>query len=304
MNPFKESLYLTDGGLETTLIFDRGVSLRHFAAFELLTSESGMKTLREYYIPYMDVAKKHGVSFILETPTWRANPDWGYKLGYSPDQLNAINRNAVQFFRSLKGEFAQAEFIVSGCLGPRGDGYVPAIRMTAEESQAYHHGQVNAFALADADAICAMTLNYTEEAIGIVEASRQLGIPVVISFTVETNGNLPDGTPLSEAITGTDRATKDYCCHYMINCAHPEHFQHLFAQTEQWHRRIGGIRANASRKSHAELDDSLTIDKGDACLLAGEYQKLFQLLPHLKVIGGCCGTGHEHIREIMKQVYA
>jgi S-methylmethionine-dependent homocysteine/selenocysteine methylase len=301
-NPFNNHLYLTDGGLETTLVFDRQLTLRHFAAFELLNSEDGRKELRDYYCPYLTLAAENELPFVLDTPTWRANPDWGFKLGYTSDELKAINRSAVEFIRDLARTHTIIQPVISGCVGPRGDGYVPGYQMTAEESSLYHESQIRSFALADADIISAYTLNYVSEAIGIIQAASQFKIPVVISFTLETDGRLPDGTLLADAIKKADDETQGYCLHYMINCAHPSHFIQLFEKPAEWQSRIRGIRANASAKSHEELDASEQLDKGDACALGKSYKMLYEKLPWIKVIGGCCGTDHSHIKEMMNHL--
>ena len=303
---FDTGYFLADGGLETTLIFHQGIALNHFAAFELLNTEEGKQALGRYYRPYLDLAAKLGVGYILETPTWRANPDWAYKLGYSGDELRALNKNAVRFLRELvkeRHENAQ-NIVLSGCIGPRGDGYAAEKCMSAAEASHYHRDQVQAFALADVDVITGMTINYSDEAIGIIMAAKSFNTPVVISFTVETDGNLPTGETLRKAIEKTDAATDGYALHFMINCAHPEHFKHILKEEGNWKKRIRGIRANASTKSHAELDESETLDAGDKHLLAHGYRRLRQLLPDLRITGGCCGTDHSHLEKIFDMAFS
>lgn len=299
-NTFKNHLYLTDGGLETTLIFHQGVPLNHFAAFELLNNEAGKQALRKYYVPYLQLAARYGTGFILETPTWRANPDWATKLGYSRDELKALNKQAVDFVKRLAKEFGSEEIqiLISGTIGPRGDGYKVEHVMTPEHSQSYHGLQVEAFVSAGVDLIEALTMNYSDEAIGIVRAAESASIPIVISFTVETNGKLPNGESLRDAIEKTDKSTGNHADYFMINCAHPEHFIHVLNDTGSWKQRIKGIRANASTKSHAELDESENLDAGDKKVLAQGYLQLRTLLPELKVVGGCCGTDHGHVAQI------
>lgn len=303
---FKNQLYLSDGGLETTLIFQQGVTLNHFAAFELLNNETGKQALRKYYIPYLQLAERYGVSFILETPTWRANPDWAAKLGYSREQLIVLNKQAVDFVKGLGKEFESKELqiLISGTIGPRGDGYKVENVMTPEESQSYHGLQVEAFVSEGVNLIEAVTMNYSDEAIGVVKAAESASIPVVISFTVETNGKLPNGEPLKDAIEKTDKSTGNYAEYFMINCAHPEHFIHVLEDTGSWKQRIKGIRANASTKSHAELDESVNLDPGDKKVLAQGYLQLRSLLPELKVVGGCCGTDHGHVQQICEALLA
>ena len=305
-NLLKNHLYLTDGGLETTLIFHQGLSLNHFAAFELLTNDAGKQALRNYYAPYLKLAARYGTDFILETPTWRASPDWATKLGYTREEIKALNMQAVDFIKSLAKDFAlkENEVLISGIIGPRGDGYKVEYIMAPEQSQSYHGLQVEAFVSSGVDLIEAVTMNYTDEAIGIVRAAESASIPIVISFTVETDGKLPNGESLKSAIEKTDKATGNYVEYFMINCAHPEHFIHVLKDTGSWKQRIQGIRANASTKSHAELDESVTLDAGDKKVLAEGYLQLHNLLPELKVVGGCCGTDHGHVEHICEALLA
>ncbi|MDP6041952.1 MAG: homocysteine S-methyltransferase family protein, partial [Candidatus Latescibacteria bacterium] len=270
-----------------------------------LKHPDGKNALSEYYAPYLQIAQNYGLNVILETPTWRANSDWGFKLGYSEQELQQINRDAVAFMRGLVPSMQDdAHVAVSGNIGPRGDGYVVEKRMTPEQAKAYHTPQIRAFADEQADLVTALTLNYSDEAIGIVLAAQEIGVSVVIAFTVETDGHLPSGESLQEAIERTDLATDSYVVHYMINCAHPEHFKHMLAEDGTWKERIRGIRANASTLSHAELDECETLDTGDKCLLVDGYNVLRESLPELKVVGGCCGTDHSHLEVICESLFA
>jgi S-methylmethionine-dependent homocysteine/selenocysteine methylase len=297
LTPLTDGYYLTDGGLETALIFHHGIELPHFAAFALLNHPDGRRALSDYYRPYLDIARTYDLNFVLETPTWRANRDWGYKLGYGDRDLKEINRKAVAFVRGLKSanEEGSSHIALSGNIGPRGDGYAVEKAMTPEEAKAYHFPQIKTFFEEGVDLVTALTINYTDEAVGIVLAAQEVDVPCVISFTVETNGRLPGGETLQEAIERTDRLTDSFASHFMINCAHPEHFEGVLSEEGLWKRRIRGIRANASTKSHKELDESQTLDSGDRELLAAGYQEIMQLLPEVKVFGGCCGTDHSHI---------
>jgi len=291
---------LTDGGLETTLIFNQGIDLPHFAAFDLLKNEEGKRILNEYYLDYIDISKQTCKGFILEAPTWRANPDWAMKLGYSLESLDQINRTAIQELEKIRNNHENKDFriSISGCIGPRGDGYSPENQMNIKMAEEYHSFQIKILADTNADLVTAMTLNYNDEAIGIVNAAKKNNIPVVISYTVETDGKLPSGESLGEAITSLDKITNGYVSYFMINCAHPHHFSGVLQPNSNWTRRIKGIRANASIKSHAELDESETLDEGNKEELAKEYQNLKSLLPNLTIIGGCCGTDHTHMEKI------
>ena len=205
-------IFLTDGGMETTLIFHKGLELPHFAAFVLLESEAGRSHLRQYYEAYLAIARQHGLGFVLDSPTWRANPDWGVKLGYDMDALRAINMRAIRFLEELRGtwEASGLPCVINGAIGPRGDGY-KAGNMDATEAMDYHSSQIASFAEAGADMVTAFTLNSINEAIGVVRAAKMHAIPVAISFTVETDGCLVRGETLREAIEIVDRATERAC---------------------------------------------------------------------------------------------
>lgn len=291
--------FLTDGGLETSLIFLDGMDLPCFASFPLLDTAEGRASLKKYFDPYLQSAKRHGTGFILGTPTWRANTDWGAKLNYSQADLDRINRDSVDFARELRKayETSSSPIVIEGALGPRGDGYRADTLMSVEEATRYHLPQIIAFRDAGADMVGAYTMNYFEEAAGIAIAAKQAGIPVAVSFTVETDGQLPTGETLRSAVERLDKLTGNAPAYYMINCAHPEHFNTVL-EKGAWLERIRGVRANASTKSHAELDESTELDIGDIPGLATHYRDLQKRLPKLAVIGGCCGTDHRHIEAI------
>ncbi|MBK8162754.1 MAG: homocysteine S-methyltransferase family protein [Gammaproteobacteria bacterium] len=297
-------LFLTDGGLETTLIYHDGIDLPAFAAFDLLKDEDGTETLRRYFARYVDIARARGVGIVLESPTWRANPDWGARLGYDAAALADANRRGIGLLLELRAalETRRTPIVVSGNLGPRGDGYRADARMDVDAARTYHAAQVGTFAGTDADMVAAFTMNYPEEAIGIALAARDAELPVAIAFTVETDGRLPSGDTLAGAIGRTDAGTGGYPAYYMINCAHPEHFTTVLSDGGAWRGRIRGLRANASRRSHAELDASTELDAGDPDELGGQYRALRALLPGLAVAGGCCGTDHRHIDAMCREL--
>ena len=292
--------FLTDGGLETTLIYHEGIELPCFAAFTLLKTEQGIGRLRAYYARYARLAREAGLGFVLESPTWRANADWGAKLGYSRTALARANRQAVDLMLEVREKFetSHAPMVVSGNIGPRGDGYDAGRIMSVDEAQAYHFDQIETFCDTPVDLVSAFTLNYVNEAIGIARAAQEARMPVVISFTLEVDGRLPTGETLQQAIMSVDEATRGAPAYYMINCAHPSHFSGAVASGEDWVKRIGGVRANASRRSHAELDQATDLDDGDPVEFGREHAELRRLLPHARVLGGCCGTDHRHVREI------
>jgi S-methylmethionine-dependent homocysteine/selenocysteine methylase len=292
-------MFLTDGGIETTLIFHDGLELPYFAAFHLLREAAGRATLVRYYERYLAIAQAAGLGFILESPTWRASADWGDKLGYSREAISTVNRDAIALMCELRAWHAGATpMIVSGCVGPRGDGYDAGQVMTAQEAQAYHSHQIAAFAEAGADMTTAITMTNANEAIGVTRAARAAGLPVAISFTLETDGCLPTGQPLAEAAREVDEATTGAPAYYMINCAHPTHFDHVMPIGAAWSQRIRGLRANASRRSHQELNDAPDLDEGDPIELAAQYRDLRSRHRQITVLGGCCGTDHRHVEQI------
>lgn len=294
------TFFLTDGGIETTLIFHEGLVLPDFAAFHLFKTPQGEAALRKYFRTYAEIAKRFGTGLILESATWRANADWGKKLGYTPEELADANRRAIHLLEELRSEYQteRTPIVISGCIGPRGDGYVPDRAMSAQEAEVYHREQIETLAGSAADMVCAITMNYVEEAVGIARAAQRASTPVAISFTVETDGKLPTGQQLKAALEQVDDATSGYPSYYMINCAHPTHFDNVLINGERWVQRIHGLRANASRMSHAQLNEAPELDAGNATELGQEYADLKKRLPQLNVMGGCCGTDHRHIEQI------
>jgi homocysteine S-methyltransferase len=291
---------LTDGGLETTLVFHQNIDLPCFASYPLILDEGGREQLRQYFRPYLEEAGRRGCGFILDTATWRANPDWAAKLGHTAQDLARINRASVEFAQGLRDEFEKkgTPIVIEGVIGPRGDGYRPDVRMSIEEAREYHSAQIEQFRDAGADMVAAITMNYVEEGAGIALAAKECGMPVAISFTVETDGRLPSGDTLASAIESVDRVTGSAPAYYMINCAHPEHFAGELAGNGAWMHRIRGLRANASTKSHAELDASTELDIGNPAALAQHYSDLRHRMGQLTVLGGCCGTDHRHLAAI------
>jgi homocysteine S-methyltransferase len=286
---------VTDGGLETDLIFHHGADLPHFAAFPLLDSDHGRALLAGYYDGYAAIARGAGAGLVLDSPTWRASPAWGARLGYSPAELARANTSAIALLAQLRDRYAASitDIVLSGMVGPQDDGYQAGRSPSPDEAAAYHRPQIEAFATAGADMVSALTLTSTGEAIGIVRAARAAGLPVTISFTVETDGRLPGGLPLAQAISEVDgHAGPDY---FMVNCAHPTHIAPALAEPGSWRQRILGLRYNASAKSHAELDEADGLDDGDPQLLAGQHAQIAPLLPPVPVLGGCCGTDTRHV---------
>jgi homocysteine S-methyltransferase len=292
-------LFLSDGGMETTFIFHDGVELPYFASFVLLETEQGRSHLTKYFERYLEISRSNVLGFVLDTPTWRANSDWGAKLGYDANALRRINLVSVEFLEAMrdKWETPQTPCVISGIIGPRGDGYKSA-KISPAEAEDYHSVQIGTFAETAADMISAMTLNTVEEAIGIARASKARTMPCAISFTVETDGKLASGATLQEAVETVDQETNAYPVYFMINCAHPAHFASALEAKGPWLDRIHGIRANASMKSHKELDESSALDAGDPLDLGRRYRRIRDRLPQITILGGCCGTDERHMAAI------
>ncbi|MBM1635097.1 homocysteine S-methyltransferase family protein [Sulfitobacter mediterraneus] len=291
---------MADGGLETVLVFKEGIDLPLFAAFKALETEAGVAAITRYFDQMAQIAVETGRGFIMDTPTWRASSKWGAELGLSTTELKKIHREAIDSFVKLREKFEtpQSPFVINGLVGPHGDGYAPETELSVKEAQNYYAEQVGWFNEMGADMVTGMTITSISEGIGIVKAAQAVSIPSVVSFTVETDGSLPSGEGLAEAIYAVDRATDGAAAYFMINCAHPEHFLDVIGGNGDWLERIWGLRANASRLSHAELDEAEELDDGDPLELGQLYRRVSDLLPNLTVVGGCCGTDHRHIKEI------
>lgn len=292
--------FLTDGGFETVLIFHDQMELPEFAAFVLLRDKAGKDRIRAYYDDYITIAQDSGYGFILESPTWRASKDWGKTLGYDKQALDVINRTAIELLNSIKAEHPDTTMVVSGCIGPRGDGYVAGDMMSCDAAKAYHAPQIKTLHSAGAEIATALTMTYSQEAIGITQAAQNAGLPVVIAFTVETDGLLPSGQSLKDAIIEVDKATNEGPAYYMINCAHPEHFESILKGHSAWTRRIRGLRCNASKCSHAELDEAEELDDGDPKEFGQDVARILKHQPQISILGGCCGTDHRHVQALAK----
>lgn len=295
-------LFLTDGGLETTLLFQDGIDLTCFASIDMLRKPGGRDHLKRYFETYLAIAHLSRTGFILESATWRASPDWAEPLRLSLGELEALNRDAIAMLHELKleHETQHTPIVISGCIGPRGDGYEPDAVISAEAAQAYHAWQVRILGECGVDMIAAITMTNVPEAIGIARAAQAVGLPVAVSFTLETDGRLPTGEELRAAITAVDAATQSHPAYYMINCAHPAHFADTLNVGGDWLARVRGIRANASKRSHAELDEATQLDCGDPDELGADYKALLARHPQISVVGGCCGTDHRHVTAMAK----
>ncbi|MBI5618008.1 MAG: homocysteine S-methyltransferase family protein [Gammaproteobacteria bacterium] len=296
-------LFLTEGGIGTTLIHHDGVEIPHFATFALLATPEGTAHLRRAFRPYAENARRFHAGLIVDSNTWRGSRDWGEKLGYSRAGLAAANRAAIALLEELRGEYetSEAPFVISACMGPRGSAYSASAAQSVDAAEHYHREQVETLAATTADVLSAMTMTHPDEAAGIVRAARAARMPAVVSFTVETDGRLVSGYTVAEAIARVDGATDGYASYFMLNCAHADHFERALADDGAWIARLHGLRSNSSTKSHAELDEATTLDEGDPDALGLQYRSLAARYPHMNVLGGCCGTDVRHARCIAER---
>jgi homocysteine S-methyltransferase len=296
--------FLTDSGIETDLIHHHGADLPEFASFPLLENAHGRSLLAEYYLGHGRLAARTGFGFVLDTVTWRASPRWGSMLGYDGVRLAAVNRAAVDLAVELRDQLDAAvePIVLNGVIGPRHDGYEASSAMTAEQAQDYHSQQIDVLADTDLDLLTAVTIADPAEAVGIVRAACEREIPVVVSFTVETDGRLPEGSGLGEAIVAVDAQSDGFPAYFMVNCAHPDHFRQVLDRDAEWIARLRGVRVNASTRSHVEIDEASDLDEGDPVALGRACGDLARSLPGLTVFGGCCGSDLRHVAEIATQV--
>jgi homocysteine S-methyltransferase len=295
---------LTDSGIETDLIFHHDVDLPLFAAFVLADDPRGRGLLERWHREHAEAALAHGLGVSLDAATWRASSDWGDQLGYDAAALDRVNADLIGLLHAIRSDLdAQGlPVLVGGTLGPRSDGYHPTLRMDAGEARTYHTPQLRSFAAAGADRACVLTLGYVDEAVGIASAATDLGLPMFIGFTLETDGRLPDGTALSAAVQEVDQRTGASAAGFIVNCAHPDHIAPALAEPGEWMRRLVGVRPNASRRSHAELDEAPDLDDGDPAELGAQVAQLVRDHRKITLVGGCCGTDVRHARAIAAAV--
>ncbi|MGR3635249.1 MAG: homocysteine S-methyltransferase family protein [Shimia sp.] len=295
-------LFLAYTGMETDLLFTQGAELLGFASYPLLETAEGRALLRRSYQQVIDLGQETGLGVILESTTWLANRDRAAAIGYGPYALAKANRTAMAFMDELRIG-AVHPVLLSGNVGPRQDAYAPREQMTVAEAAAYHTEQIAVLAETEADLVTGYTLSYPNEAAGIALASKKAGLPVVIAFTVETDGRLPIGVSLEAAIREVDEACDNYPAYFMVNCAHPEHLGAAI-DAAVCRERLRGVVANASRCSHAELDEADTLDSGDPKEFGQQLAEIERRFPQINVVGGCCGTDMRHLREMIAAINA
>jgi len=297
-------LFLADAGVETDLIFNHGIDIREFAAHTLLPDAVGRKALADYFRGFLSLARDCNTGFILDTQTWKAHLHWADDLQATEYELRKANEDSVAFIAGIRREFSENKkpVVLNGVVGPTSDAYAPEDRVGAKKAEAYHSRQLGWLAETEVDMVTGMTFPRTDEAVGFVRAAANVGLPAVISFTVETDGLLPTGRPLGDAISMVDDSTAGAAAYFMVNCAHPDHFFHIFDDSD-WTRRVKGMRCNASRLSHAELDECEVLDDGNPVEFGMHYQEILKKMPWLNVFGGCCGSDLRHVTQIAARIH-
>jgi len=271
------SLFLTDGGLEHALTFDDGVEVPGFITFDLLRHGPGRALLRRYFADYAEIACVHGVGAVLESPTVRANTDWGANLGYDARALAQANRKAIGLLLEIREAFESdgTQIVISGNVGPRANTYHQSSRMAAYQAAQYHAPQVRTLSQTAADMISASGMTYADEAVGIALVAAAYAMPVAISFRLRGDGRLPSGETLAEAIGRVDCEAPHTRAYYMIECAEPAQFAAVIGSGRGWPERIRGLRLVARSRS----------DIADATRLGMQFRTLRAERPHLALVG-------------------
>ncbi len=296
--------YLTEGGQETEIQYRHGHELPEFAMYPLLDNAQATSDLTAMYSRVLDVAAEHGFAAMITGLDYRGSPDWGEKLGYSRAGLADALDQSIAFLRSVARPYQGqiADILIGGQVGPRGDAYSLNRTITAEDAEDYHSFQLGVLKRAGVDFVWAATFNNVPEAVGVARAAARIGLPLTISFTLDSNHRLKSGPSLREAIERVDRdagdARPDF---YGINCSHPIEFEPAL-EPGDWIKRVRSLRPNASAKDKIELCQSGHLEEGDAVDLGHRIGALARRYPHIDVFGGCCGTWAPHLDEIARSV--
>lgn len=299
------TLYLTEGGIETELMYRWGFDLPQFAMYPLLDNPAAMDTMRGMYRRLLDVAARHGMGALMGGLDYRASPDWAALLGYSAAGLEEANLRSIDFLRGVAAEYAGQvdDILVQGFVGPRGDAYALNRTITEAEAEDYHAVQLATLAKAGVDLAWGFTLNNVAEATGIVRAASRLGVPVAISLTLDADGRLKSGPSLRDAIAAIDAATDGSAAFFSINCSHPDEFAPAL-EPGDWIARVRGLRPNASRMDKGALCQIGYLEEGDPVELGQQAGALARRYPHMDIWGGCCGCIETHLEEIARNVVA
>lgn len=304
--PQKEGrIYLSEGGVETEILYKYGFELPQFAVFPLLNNPEALSKLKGMYRNYLDVVAKHGMNALIGGLDYRASPDWGDLLGYSPEGLSEANHKSIAFLKEVANEYVSdiPEILIQGCIGPRGDAYDRSQSITADEAEDYHSIQLTTLKEANVDLALAITFNNIPESIGVARAAEKVGVPIAISLSLDSTSKLNTGPSLKEAITTIDTETDQAPEFYSINCSHPIEYEPAI-ESGNWIKRVRGVRPNASKMEKIALCKIGHLEEGDPVELGELCGDLARRYPHMDIWGGCCGTWDIHLDEIAKNVLA
>jgi homocysteine S-methyltransferase len=304
--PQKEGrFYLSEGGTETEILYKYGFELPQFAMFPLLDNPEAVSKMQGMYRKYLDVVAKHGMCALMGGLDYRASPDWGKLLGYSPQGLSEANHKSINFLREIAKEYTSdiPDILIQGLIGPRGDAYKMNLNITENEAEDYHSIQLNTLKEANVDLALAITFNNIPESIGVARAAKKIGVPLAISLSLDSTSKLNSGPSLAEAITTIDEETELAPEFYLINCSHPLEYESAIVSGD-WINRIRGVRPNASKMEKIALCQIGHLEDGDPVELGVQCGDLARRYPHMDIWGGCCGTWDTHLDQIAKNILA
>ena len=295
--------YLTESGTETEIMYKYGFELPHFAMFPLLDNPDAVSTMREIFRSYLEVVAKHGMCALMGGLDYRASPDWGELLGYSPQGLAEANHQSIDFLREIAKEYSSdiPEILIQGLIGPRGDAYERNETITEDEAEDYHSVQLETLKEADVDLALAITFNNIPESIGVARAAAKIGVPLGISLSLDSTSKLNSGPSLAEAIDTIEAETNRSPEFYSINCSHPVEYEPAI-EPGDWIHRVRGVRPNASKMEKIALCQIGHLEDGDPVELGELCGDLARRYPHMDIWGGCCGTWNTHLDEIAKNI--
>jgi homocysteine S-methyltransferase len=278
----------------------------HLAHATLIYDPASKETLTQVYREYLDIGQKHHLPMVVSTPTWRANRE---QLNHSEFKDYKVNQDNARFLSDIRASYGTTgqPIFIGGLMGPRGDAYRPEEALLEKEAISFHAYQIEALAQTNVDFLYATTLPAFSEASGLAAAMAKTNLPYILSFVIRGSGALLDGTPLYQAIEDIDATVSRPPTGYAVNCVHPTILLKGLVQEEIEGRslteRIVGFSANTSTKSPEELDGLAELDTESPDRLA-ELMGVVSRQYHIPILGGCCGTGTEHIECLAIQLKA
>jgi S-methylmethionine-dependent homocysteine/selenocysteine methylase len=264
----------------------------------LVYDDAGKRVLTEIHRNYISFAQKTQIPIMVCAPTWRAN----YERISEASIQNDVNGDAVKYLLDLKAQWGAwaKNIIIGGLVGCKHDTYRPQEGLSVKDAEKFHAWQVDRQAEAGVDFLLAATLPAVPEATGIALAMGKTAVPYFIGFVINRHGYILDGTSLEKAFLEIDAATNRPPLGYMINCSYPS-FLNVKRQPETVRSRLIGFQANASSLDHSELDGIECIQADDINDWGMHMIELYRKFG-VKILGGCCGTGLEHLKYIVENI--